>query len=114
MLYKKMKCIIGRCYLILAILVGTAIVTSAQEQFIQDSIPYDDIRADESDQIQKQEKQNKNDIPIGLFAYNKWVDLNENEIVEKNEFFGLGNNLMPKESLLVLLCTIRQYKREQT
>ncbi|MDQ2180023.1 hypothetical protein [Marinifilum sp. D714] len=96
MLYKKMKCIIGRCYLILAILVGTAIVTSAQEQFIQDSIPYDDVRADESDQIQKQEKQNKNDIPIGLFAYNKWVDLNENEIVEKNEFFGLGKQSYAK------------------
>ncbi|WP_321309071.1 hypothetical protein [Marinifilum fragile] len=96
MLYKKMKCIIGRCYLILAILVGTATVTSAQEQFIQDSIPYDDVRVDESDQIQNQEKQNKDGIPIGLFAYNKWVDLNENEIVEKNEFFGLGKQSYAK------------------
>lgn len=96
MLYKKMKCIIGRCYLILAILVGTATFTSAQEQFIQDSIPYDDVRADELDQIQNQEKQNKDGIPIGLFAYNKWVDLNENEIVEKNEFFGLGKQSYAK------------------
>lgn len=96
MIYHKMKCIIGRCCLILAILVGTTMILSAQEQFIQDSIPQENFSDDNSELIQQEETQKKNGIPIGLFAYNKWVDLNENEVVEKNEFFGLGKNSYAK------------------
>ena len=91
-----MKCIIGRCYLILAILVGTTVILSAQDQLIQDSVPKDDSSFEKKTELQEQKKSYQNGIPIGLFAYNKWVDLNENEIVEKNEFFGLGKSSYSK------------------
>ncbi|MCT4601850.1 MAG: hypothetical protein N4A59_02945 [Marinifilum sp.] len=97
MIYKKMKCIIGRCYLILAILVGTTVIISAQDQSIQDSLPQEDFSIEEEPEVIQQKKsQQKDGIPIGLFAYNKWVDLNENEVVEKNEFFGLGKKSYSK------------------
>ncbi|WP_421920121.1 hypothetical protein [Marinifilum sp.] len=96
MIYKTKKSIIGRCYLILAILVGTTGITSAQEQIIKDSLAIDKIDSANQVEVQEQEKTYKNGIPIGLFAYNKWVDLNENEIVEKNEFFGLGKKSFAK------------------
>jgi hypothetical protein len=94
--YKKLNRISGRCYLILAILVGTTITLSAQEQFIQDSLPTNDSNSIEKIELQEQEQTPKNEIPIGLFAYNKWVDLNENQVVEKNEFFGLGKKSFSK------------------
>lgn len=96
MIYKTTKCIIGRYYLILAILVGTTGITSAQEQSIQDSLSYTDVNVQESEVTQQQDSLKKNGIPIGLFAYNKWVDLNENEMVENNEFFGLGKESFSK------------------
>jgi hypothetical protein len=82
--------------LILAILVGTSVILSAQDQFTQDSLPKDDQSSVEEAELQEQEKTYQNGIPTGLFAYNKWVDLNENEIVEKNEFFGLGKSSYAK------------------
>lgn len=96
MIYKTTKCIIGRYCLILAILVGTIGITSAQEQFIQDSLSNTDVNVQEPEVTQQQDSQKKNGIPIGLFAYNKWVDLNENEVAEKNEFFGLGKESFSK------------------
>lgn len=96
MIHKTMKCIIGRYYLILAIWFGTTGITSAQEQFTQDSLSYTNVNVQKSEVSQQQDNQKKNGIPIGLLAYNKWVDLNENEVAEKNEFFGLGKESFSK------------------
>jgi hypothetical protein len=82
--------------LILAILVGTTLIVSAQDQFIQDSLPKDELSSADKVEPQEQDKTYQNGIPIGLFAYNKWVDLNENEIVERNEFFGFGKSSYSK------------------
>jgi len=85
----------GRCLLSLTFICFTFHVKS------QDKIP---DRLGELKQIEPEEKvvepQKKeieqNQIPNGLFAYNKWVDLNENGLVESNEFFGLGKDSFSK------------------
>lgn len=38
--------------------------------------------------------------PTGLFIYNKWIDLNENQKAERNEFFGLGKQTFFREEAL--------------
>jgi hypothetical protein len=86
----------GRCLLSLTFICFSILLVKSQEQ------PPD--RLDQMNQIdlseiiqepQKKEKK-KNQIPNGLFAYNKWVDLNENGLVESNEFFGLGKDSFSK------------------
>ncbi len=85
----------GRCLLSLTFICFSVLLSKSQEQ------PPDQLLevADSSVNIQEigqQKKLKKNEIPIGLFAYNKWVDLNENNLVERNEFFGLGKESFSK------------------
>ena len=85
----------GRCLLSLTIICFSVFFSKSQEQ------PPDQLFevVDSSVNIQEfgqQKKLEKNEIPIGLFAYNKWVDLNENNLVERNEFFGLGKESFSK------------------
>ncbi len=85
----------GRCLLSLTIICFSVFFSKSQEQ------PPDQLLelVDSSVNIQElgqQKKLEKNEIPIGLFTYNKWVDLNENNLVERNEFFGLGKESFSK------------------
>lgn len=83
--------VIGRCLLSLTLICFSTFLSKSQEQ------PPDEPTEviDSLGEMQKQQP-TKSQIPIGLFAYNKWVDLNENNLVEKNEFFGLGKSSFSK------------------
>jgi len=99
MIQRIFKSIFGRCLLALAIFFFSVIISFSQEQATNDP-PITEKKEKIEDQqvfnVESEIIQKKNDIPIGLFAYNKWVDLNENEIVERNEFFGLGKESFSK------------------
>lgn len=83
---------------LLTLIFASILICPAQDQ------PPDNLQADESllsdtlsAKVESQiQTQLKTEIPIGLFAYNKWVDLNENQLMELNEFFGLGKESFSK------------------
>ncbi len=85
---------IGRCLLSLTFICFSTSLVKSQKQ------PPDKlgelILVESSEKIQEPQQKEKNQTPLGLFAYNKWVDLNENGRVESNEFFGLGKDSFSK------------------
>jgi hypothetical protein len=85
---------IGRCLLSLTFICFSTSLVKSQKQ------PPDKlgelILVESSEEIQEPQQKDKNQTPLGLFAYNKWVDLNENGRVETNEFFGLGKDSFSK------------------
>ncbi|BAX81309.1 hypothetical protein [Labilibaculum antarcticum] len=87
---------IGRCLLSLTFICFSTLLVKSQQQPQDNLGELNQIEPEEKvSEPQKKEKE-KNQIPIGLFAYNKWVDLNENGLVESNEFFGLGKDSFAK------------------
>jgi hypothetical protein len=97
MIYLNVSSFCGRCLLALVILITSTFLISAQET-TEDNISVEEKALDmmENPDEDQDKTQIKSSIPIGLFAYNKWVDLNENELVEENEFFGLGRQSFAK------------------
>lgn len=88
---------IGRCLLSLTFICFSVLISKSQEQPPDKLKKTVQIGANDSPQVEVQEQETKkNEIPRGLFAYNKWVDLNENQLVESNEFFGLGKESFSK------------------
>lgn len=49
-------------------------------------------------------KQQKNAYPKNLFTFNKYVDLNNNNIAEKNEFFGLEKRVFDLDKERMSVC----------
>ncbi|MBN2598250.1 hypothetical protein [Labilibaculum sp.] len=82
---------IGRCLLSLAFICFSVLPVKSQKQ-----LPDKNGELILIDSLEITQATQENQIPIGLFAYNKWVDLNENGLVESNEFFGLGKVLFSK------------------
>ncbi len=82
---------IGRCLLSLAFICFSVLLVKSQEQ-----PPDKNEELILIDSLGITQESQKNSIPVGLFAYNKWVDLNENGLVESNEFFGLGKDSFSK------------------
>jgi hypothetical protein len=86
----------GRCLLSLTFICFSTFLVKSQDQIPDKLGELNQIEPEEKvPELQKKEKE-KNQIPVGLFAYNKWVDLNENGLVERNEFFGLGKDSFSK------------------
>lgn len=50
--------------------------------------------------------------PVGLFTYNKWIDLNENKMAERNEFFGLGKEIFNYRDDLHAALYVPQIKKD--
>jgi hypothetical protein len=97
MIYLNVSSFYGRCLLALVILVTSTLLISAQETKEDNLSVEEKAAAILVNPDEEQDKTQKNTtIPIGLFAYNKWVDLNENDLVEENEFFGLGRQSFAK------------------
>ncbi len=87
---------IGRCLLSLAFICFSTLLVKSQDEIPDKLGELHQIKAEETVQEPQEKEKEKNQIPLGLFAYNKWVDLNENGLVESNEFFGLGKDLFSK------------------
>ena len=86
----------GRCLLSLTFICFSILLVKSQEQPPDRLDQTNQIDLSEIIQEPKKKEKEKNQIPNGLFAYNKWVDLNENGLVESNEFFGLGKDSFSK------------------
>ncbi len=79
----------ARCFLLLVFVSFCVFVSKSQQQ--------KKLKPEKINRLDSLENQAiQNQIPLGLFAYNKWVDLNENDLVESNEFFGLGKKSFSK------------------
>jgi len=69
----------------------------AAEQAVVDSVTKEIYKDDEQERQRQAYEQTGNqqqfytpEIPIGLFSFNKWVDFNNDNCMDRNEFFGLG------------------------
>lgn len=87
---------IGRYLLSLTFICFSTALVLSQEQPPDKLNEKNQTESEDLLQEPQEKKKEQNQIPLGLFAYNKWVDLNENGLVESNEFFGLGKDSFSK------------------
>ncbi len=76
---------------------------TAAETFTKEVIKKEMGHSDYQKQERQQQRYKDNETPVGLFAYTKWVDLNENGGMDDNELFGLGKKVfnLNKEALKI-------------